>query len=205
MSPTPGSRGLLRSRSLEAIDDLTAAAREAFGARGYEVTTLDEIAAQAGRTKGTVYHHFPTKLALFEQVFVEEQRRLVRACAEAGARRRDTAAALKAGIARYLEEVGDPAVARITLVDGPTALGWERWRTCDDSSFRSMLVATLEQLAAEGRLRGYDIEVLADMLLGAITEVALAIAHARPSEQRIPQRAKQVSRLVDRVVDARSR
>jgi AcrR family transcriptional regulator len=41
------------------------AAGEAFGERGYEATTLDEIAAQAGVTKPILYRHFGSKQALY--------------------------------------------------------------------------------------------------------------------------------------------
>lgn len=201
MTPSPGSRGALRAKSLASVGDLLGAAREAFGSDGYEATTLDAVAARAGRTKGTIYHHFPTKLALFEQVFVDEQRRLVHACATAGARQRNPVAALEAGVGAYLEEIGDPAVARITLIDGPAVLGWKRWRSCDDSSFRRLLTAGLEAIDSAGRLPGYDVEILADLLLGAITEIALTISHEEPEAQRIPERTEQTATLIRHLID----
>jgi AcrR family transcriptional regulator len=47
-------------------------ARRAFGEHGYERTSVDQIAAAAGVSKATVYHHFKDKKALFIASFSEE-------------------------------------------------------------------------------------------------------------------------------------
>jgi AcrR family transcriptional regulator len=62
--PKPGSR---RARSR---DRLIVAAREAIGERGFHRTTLDEIAARAGLTKGAIYDSFASKEDLFLAVVV---------------------------------------------------------------------------------------------------------------------------------------
>lgn len=49
---------------------IIAAAQEAFDAHGYAATTIDEVAAKAGISKGNVYNYFRSKEELFEQVFV---------------------------------------------------------------------------------------------------------------------------------------
>ncbi|MGK2966576.1 MAG: TetR family transcriptional regulator [Tepidiformaceae bacterium] len=47
---------------------LIEAAATYFARLGYESTSLDELAASAGFSKGAVYAHFPTKLDLFHAV-----------------------------------------------------------------------------------------------------------------------------------------
>ena len=49
---------------------IIAAAQEAFDAHGYAATTIDEVAAKAGISKGNIYNYFRSKEELFEQVFV---------------------------------------------------------------------------------------------------------------------------------------
>jgi AcrR family transcriptional regulator len=44
------------------------AALAAFAARGYEAARLDDVAAQAGVAKGTLYLYFKDKQALFEEL-----------------------------------------------------------------------------------------------------------------------------------------
>lgn len=51
---------------------IVAGARKAFGELGYERTSVDQIAAQAGVSKATVYHHFRDKKELFVASFSEE-------------------------------------------------------------------------------------------------------------------------------------
>jgi AcrR family transcriptional regulator len=51
--------------------ELLAAALELFVARGYAATRLDDVARQAGVSKGTVYLYFPSKEELFKAVVRE--------------------------------------------------------------------------------------------------------------------------------------
>ena len=47
------------------------AARKLFLRKGYANTTMEEIAAQAGLTKRTLYNNYPDKEALFRQIVTE--------------------------------------------------------------------------------------------------------------------------------------
>lgn len=55
----------LTDRKREAI--IQAAIAE-FRANGYEITSMDKIAATAGVSKRTVYNHFPSKEELFAEI-----------------------------------------------------------------------------------------------------------------------------------------
>jgi AcrR family transcriptional regulator len=48
----------------ERIPELLEAALEVFAKNGYRNTRLDDVAVEAGVTKGTIYHYFDTKEAL---------------------------------------------------------------------------------------------------------------------------------------------
>lgn len=48
--------------------EIGAAALECFAERGFAAASLDDIAARAGVTKGTLYLYFPNKKALFKAV-----------------------------------------------------------------------------------------------------------------------------------------
>ncbi|UYM07794.1 TetR/AcrR family transcriptional regulator [Solicola gregarius] len=63
-------------------DALLDAAREAFRTRGTDAT-LEEIARGAGVGIGTLYRHFPTRLALAEVVYREDVEALATAAKEA--------------------------------------------------------------------------------------------------------------------------
>lgn len=50
-------------------DALVRAGRQLFGNKGFRSTSVDDVAREARVTTGALYHHFPTKTALFEAVF----------------------------------------------------------------------------------------------------------------------------------------
>ena len=181
----------VQARSARSIDDILAAARHRFGENGYHATSIDDIAADVGRTKGAIYHHYPDKQALFRRVFQDEQRAIAEAVAGVGD--------LRGGVAKYLRTIASsPASARITLVDGPGVLGWQAWRTCDDGPFRSMLRAALS--AQAGVADRYDVDRLAELLLGAITEAALHVATA-PAPTSVARRyGAQLDLMIDAIV-----
>jgi len=56
-SHTPGRRG----RPGHSLDSLLAVAVAVFNERGYEATSMDELAARLGVTKSAIYHHVPSK------------------------------------------------------------------------------------------------------------------------------------------------
>ncbi|WP_158284692.1 TetR/AcrR family transcriptional regulator [Oricola cellulosilytica] len=49
--------------------DILSVAARCFEERGYDATSIDEVARGVGATKGRVYHHFRSKADLFAAVF----------------------------------------------------------------------------------------------------------------------------------------
>ena len=105
---------------------LVAAARELFATAGYDATSLDAVASEAGVTKGAVYHHFDGKRQLFEAVFVGEVERMRAPLAHAYGRKKDPWDAFAASCRAFLDESLDPGLQRIMLLDAPAAIGWEQ-------------------------------------------------------------------------------
>jgi AcrR family transcriptional regulator len=64
-------------RTQETQRRLLAAAEEVFVRDGYEAAQLDEIAARADRSKGTVYIHFKSKEDLFLALFEDRTRSII--------------------------------------------------------------------------------------------------------------------------------
>lgn len=78
-------RRIRRSRSDSKVrtrNDLIAAARSVFLARGFHAATLDEIAEEAGYTKGAVYSNFAGKDDLFLALLAEHYARRAKVYAE---------------------------------------------------------------------------------------------------------------------------
>ena len=187
-----------RERSEATTARLVAAARELFATHGYAATLLDDVVVAAGVTKGALYHHFAGKRELFEAVFAAEQERLAVTAGRAAARRRDPWAGLWEGCRAYLEASLEPGVQRITLLDGPSVLGWDRLRELEDAYTVAPMRAALERAVAEGLISKRPIEPLVQMLNGAICEAAMLIA--RSENQR--SASKQVMREIRLWLDA---
>jgi len=188
----------VQQRSRATIAAVLDAAHGLFGTAGFAGVSIDDVAVACGKTKGAIYHHFATKEALFEEVFRIEQRRIADVVTTA-ATSTDTATALGEALTAYIDEIAtNPRAARITLLDAPTVMGFERWRRCDDGPFRTMLHDTLAAIARSGRLDASDVplEAVTDTILGAVTENALVIATSPDPEALREPRARACVALV---------
>ena len=160
-----------RAATTEAI--LTAA-RRLFGTQGFATTTMDEIAEGAGIAKGAVYHHFKTKEAVFEAVFDLVSRDLVVEIDSAARAEKDVLAAMVAGTQHYFAATAKGPTGQIILRDGPAVLGWGRWREIDGRHFGGKFPRALTAAMDAGIIARQPVEPLARLLLGAVTEAAVA-------------------------------
>jgi AcrR family transcriptional regulator len=174
---------------------LLEAAREAFGSKGYEATSVAEILAAAGVAKGALYHHFATKEELFDAVL---DRLVEEIAAEAARRARqapDPVASLKAGTGAWLEMTLDPAVQRIGLLDAAAVVGWARVREIDERHTLSGMRANLERIDGLEA----DVGLFAHMVLAAVNEAALFIARADDPRAALETGRQAVDQLIDRL------
>jgi len=172
---------------------LLAHAREAFATRGFAATSLDDVAAAAGATKGAVYHHFEGKVGLFEAV-VRQIHDEVEARVEA---LHDGEAALPSILRTYLECLLDPGVRRILLIESPAALDAPRERALDRELSLRPLLDHLSELRARGRLSEVDVEALAHVVSGAVTAIALWMGESDEPEQVLDRGLATLRRLLD--------
>ena len=150
------------------------AAKRLFGERGFASTTIDNVATAAHVAKGAVYHHFETKEALFEAVFDEVSEDLVAEVDRAARSENDALAAMAAGTQAYFAACATDATGQIILRDGPAVLGWERWREIDARHFGGGFPLGLARAMDDGLIARQPIEPLSRLLLGAVTEAAVA-------------------------------
>jgi AcrR family transcriptional regulator len=152
------------------------AARRLFGDRSFAATTIDDIAASARVAKGAVYHHFPTKEAVFEAVFDQVSLDLVSELDRISRAENDPLAAMAAGTQGYFAACAKGPTGQIILRDGPAVLGWERWREIDAKHFGGKFPRALTAAMEAGVIARQPIEPLARLLLGAVTEAAVAVS-----------------------------
>ena len=162
-----------RAATTEAI---VKSARRLFGERGFAATTIDDIAEAARVAKGAVYHHFATKEAVFEAVFDQVSHDLVLEVDHVARTENDLLTAMVAGTQHYFAACARGPTGQIILRDGPAVLGWERWREIDAQHFGGKIPRALAAAMDAGLIARQPVEPLARLLLGAVTEAAVACA-----------------------------
>lgn len=190
---TQGPRRTQRERSETTTRQLLDTARALFARDGYAATPLEAVVSGCGVTKGAFYHHFSRKEQLFEVVFVEEQRRIAEAILEAYARKKDPIDASYSACRAFLDVSLDPGVQRITLLDAPAVLGWERMRQIESEYGLAMMKAGIRTAIGAKRMRKRDVDALAHLLFGALCEGVMYMARAedqRSARRRIERELK---------------
>jgi AcrR family transcriptional regulator len=158
-------------------------AQRLFAAQGFAATATEDIVAQAGVTRGALYHHFADKRDLFRAVFVALEERIMTGVAELAATASDPWAALRAGAHGFLDACLEPTVQRIALIDAPSVLGWAEWREIDARYGLGLVQSALQAAVDGGFLARRPVEPLSHLLLGALTEAALFIARSADRAQ----------------------
>jgi AcrR family transcriptional regulator len=157
---------------------LVAAGRRMFGENGYRGTSVEDLAREARVTTGALYHHFPTKTALFEAVFVQAHMELMTSATEAAMGAEDGLDELALGFDAFLEGVLQPDVQRILVLDGPAVLGLARYTELDERYAHAVIVGSLKEAAKAGAVDIDDPETATRLLLGALTRGAMLIANS---------------------------
>lgn len=179
-----------RGRRADAVRNvalLVSAAREAFAARGPNAS-LDEIARTAGVGPGTLYRHFPTRVALLEAVYRDVVDEL---CAE-GDRLLETmppAEAFSAWLRRFVGYVGEKRGLAAALSSDA-----DQERTVF-AQCRQNIFATGGRLLDAAKAAG---AIRADADLGDVFKLVTAIARAGEGS---PDGVEVSSRLLDLAID----
>src|SRR5918994_5235065 len=152
---------LMAKRRVETMEEnrakLIAAARKAFAEKGYAGASMDELTAEAGLTRGALYHNFGDKRGLLAAVVHQIDAEMAARAQQVGAQAANDWNGLLAEGAAYVEMALDPEVQRIVLLDGPAFLGdpsqWPSQNSCLQTTLRKV-----EQLIAEGIVKPMDAE-----------------------------------------------
>ena len=160
---------------------LIAVARRLFGAEGFAEVGAERITREAGMTRGALYHQFANKADLFAAVLDQVEAEIAErvAGAVAGFDPADTTGMLLAGADAWLDASSEPDLQRIVLLDGPSVLGWDRWREICLRHTVGLIAALLQDGIDRGSLPPQPVQALTHVLVGAVDEAALYIAQAQ--------------------------
>jgi AcrR family transcriptional regulator len=165
---------------------LIAAARKAFSEKGYSAASMDVLTADAGLTRGALYHNFGDKRGLLAAVVHQIDAEMAARAQQIGAQAGDDWDGLLAEGAAYIEMALNPEVQRIVLLDGPAVLGdpsqWPSQNSCLQATKQ-----TVERLIAQGILKRVDAEAAARLVNGAALNAALWIAASEDPKDVLPK------------------
>lgn len=168
------------------------AARALFIERGIAATSTEAILERAGLSRGAMYHHFATRDEIVAAVYERE----AISALEAALRRRPVgsprAVLIDVALA-WLREAVRPEVARILVIDGPSALGFLRCREIEAEHSLPRVRTALTGAAAAGELSVPSIEAAARLVNAVLAEAALMIALAPSSRRARVQRDVEAS------------
>ena len=176
----PAGRRTQGERTAQTRAALIAAARRLFGAEGFAEVGAERVAREAGMTRGALYHQFDGKAGLFAAVLDQVEAEIAQRVADAvaGFDPADTTGMLVAGAAAWLDASTEPDLQRIVLLDGPSVLGWDRWREICLRHTVGLIAALLQDGIDRGSLPPQPVQALTHVLVGAVDEAALYIAQA---------------------------
>jgi AcrR family transcriptional regulator len=167
MPSTPNSPPRTRMTGKERREQLLEIGRSLFAERGFDATSVEEIAAKAGVSKPVVYEHFGGKEGLYAVVVDREMRTLLDMVTSAltGGHPRELLEQAAFALLDYVENYSDGF--RILVRDSPVAAS-----TGNFASLISDIATQVEGIMAmEFRRRGYDPQfgaMYSQMLVGMV-------------------------------------
>jgi AcrR family transcriptional regulator len=171
----------LRERQAEATRNLlVSVARELFAERGYAETSVEEIINRAGVARGSLYHHFPGKDALFRAVYDAVQADIASRVVAAALAEAEPWAGVRAGLGAFLDACLEPEFRTIVVLDSVPVLAKDMWESGVEHVEHTelpMLRVVLTPLV-EAFLPGVAVDALAHVALGGLYGAALYIARS---------------------------
>jgi AcrR family transcriptional regulator len=175
------SRRTQADRTAATCAALVAAARPLFAEHGFAGVGTETIVKQAAVSRGALYHHFADKTELFAAVLNQVEGEVageLAAVVLADGADADFVEAMTRAIDVWLDACERPEVQRIVLLDGPSVLGWSRWRAICEPHILGLVEAALSQAMADGTIDALPVKPLAHVLLSVADEAALYVHSA---------------------------
>jgi AcrR family transcriptional regulator len=170
-----------------------------FATHGYDGTSIEMVLAESGVSRGSLYHHFPGKDALFHAVLEAAGARFGAEMEAAVRDAADPVEMLRIGCVTWIRQAGDPVVRQVMLIDAPAVLGWQRWRELDEPVL-AVIRNALGYAAETGAVDRRHVDVFAHIVLAAINEVALMIARASDSAEAVQMGESGIDDFLDRLL-----
>ncbi|MFE6920401.1 TetR/AcrR family transcriptional regulator [Nocardia sp. NPDC057663] len=188
------SHALTRERLVET-------AKRLFLADGYNVTSLEKVAAEAGFSKGAVYSNFATKhelgLAVIDVVHVERAQSLADAVLP-----HDTMAQRIEGFARWADQnIGDVGWTALEVEFATSTRHMPEVRTELAARRRSMTTVLASLIQVQADEMGFDLPISAEDAALQLLSLGIGLGVQRAIDPEMPVNAlvEQLRGLIDSV------
>lgn len=192
-SVKPRRRDISAALTKKAVLD---AARRLFVTKGFDETSIDDIARASESSNGAVYHHFHDKREIFAELFRSSQATILEATLAAmpsasGAWER-VELATRAFLHSYV--VNDDA--RALLAQAINVLGWNRVRELDEEMAIPLIQAMLDEAIQVGEAKPVPVSAAAFILFSVYCNAVLFITADQKPEQAADDAATVLAALL---------
>ncbi|MDB6000698.1 MAG: TetR/AcrR family transcriptional regulator [Rhizobacter sp.] len=181
---TPLAAGKQTPRRLRRAAEILAAAREVFLDKGFERSSVSEIAARVGVVEGLVYSYFPTKRDLLNEVLRGMYVPLIEDINDGFSRLHGLRSRLRFIIWRHLRVyVEEPSLSRIVLHEVRTSPEYFQSVLHDlHVQYTGFLLRTVREAMADGELpSSADPEMIRSMVYGGLEHRMWSVLFGRGS------------------------
>ena len=159
------------------------AATALFAEQGYGATSLDQVAAAARVSKGTVYAHFEGKQALFTAALVDLERALHEELTALMAGYDDLWEASVAALSAFFDACCDPLYGRVVMREGPIALSFAEFFGATEEYSYGLVRTLLATLIDAGEVAPLPVETASRISHGILGTAAVLIADTQGEQQ----------------------
>ena len=175
---------------------LIAAARQAFAQHGYAQASMDELNAQAGLTRGALYHHFGGKPGLLVAVVAQMDAEMDERLEQVQRSHADPWQGFLAYCKAYLAMAQEPEIRRIVLQDARAVLTsseqGEQYQQCVQ-----YMASYLQGLMEQGVIVPASAQALARLLNGCLIEAAFWIAEEGAPASRLDEALRALDLMLE--------
>ncbi len=181
--------GTLSAAALRKREEIKAAAKRLFAEQGFAATTIRQIAARANLEGGSLYYHFPDKLAILYAILDEGNRELLEMADRVlGAGDASVPRRLRELILGHVRILANDTARFMVVVRELSELTGERRERimAQRKQYESAVQELLARGIREGTLRECDVKVVGFGLIALLNGVAFWFRpHGRASIEQI--------------------
>jgi AcrR family transcriptional regulator len=154
-----------------------------FAERGFRRTALEDVASATQVTRGAVYHHFASKRELFEAVLEALETTATTRIAAAAATVDDAWESALIGLDAFLDQCCEPVYGRLVWQEGPVALGWDRWKECEEKFAYGLTAQFVRSLMDAGYIEQTSPEIATRFLFALLGAIGSMLADASEADK----------------------